>query len=201
MTLVVGVLRDKDAAGILAPLLGRARRVILTAPASPRAAKPEDLRRARAGRAAGRRSRPRWPRRSRWPGGPGRSARLRRGLAVAHRRCACASLAGGDTPCPVENAAEHATSARFLVTRLSRDDRADDALPGARPSRHRRPARAGRAAVAVQPAPGSTTPTARRGADSGGDVSVLADRLEEVGPRASAGGHRQRRDHARRGRG
>jgi dihydrofolate synthase / folylpolyglutamate synthase len=44
MTLVFGVLRDKDAAGILLPLLGRARRVILTAFASPRAVAPADLR-------------------------------------------------------------------------------------------------------------------------------------------------------------
>ena len=44
MTLIFGVLRDKDAAGILQPLLGRARRVILTASASPRAAVPADLR-------------------------------------------------------------------------------------------------------------------------------------------------------------
>jgi dihydrofolate synthase / folylpolyglutamate synthase len=43
-TLIFGVLRDKDAAGILQPLLGRARRVILTASASPRAAAPADLR-------------------------------------------------------------------------------------------------------------------------------------------------------------
>ena len=43
MTLIFGVLRDKDAAGILQPLLGRARRVILTASASPRAAAPADL--------------------------------------------------------------------------------------------------------------------------------------------------------------
>jgi dihydrofolate synthase/folylpolyglutamate synthase len=43
-TLVVGVLRDKDAAGILRPLLARARRVVLTASASPRAAAPDDLR-------------------------------------------------------------------------------------------------------------------------------------------------------------
>jgi dihydrofolate synthase/folylpolyglutamate synthase len=42
-TLIIGVLRDKDAAGILRPLLGRARRVILTAPGSPRAAAPEPL--------------------------------------------------------------------------------------------------------------------------------------------------------------
>jgi dihydrofolate synthase/folylpolyglutamate synthase len=44
MTLVFGVLRDKDAAGILQPLLGRARRVILTTSANPRAASPADLR-------------------------------------------------------------------------------------------------------------------------------------------------------------
>jgi dihydrofolate synthase/folylpolyglutamate synthase len=43
-TFVVGVLRDKDAAGILRPLLDRARRVILTAFGSPRAAAPEQLR-------------------------------------------------------------------------------------------------------------------------------------------------------------
>jgi dihydrofolate synthase/folylpolyglutamate synthase len=44
MTLVLGVLRDKDAAGIVAPLIGRARRVVLTASANPRAARPDDLR-------------------------------------------------------------------------------------------------------------------------------------------------------------
>jgi dihydrofolate synthase / folylpolyglutamate synthase len=43
-TLVFGVLRDKDAAGILQALLGRARRVILTAASNPRAAAPHDLR-------------------------------------------------------------------------------------------------------------------------------------------------------------
>jgi dihydrofolate synthase/folylpolyglutamate synthase len=43
-TFVVGVLRDKDAAGILRPLLVRARRVVLTAFGSPRAAEPEALR-------------------------------------------------------------------------------------------------------------------------------------------------------------
>ena len=42
-TFVIGVLRDKDAAGILGPLLARARRVVLTAFGSPRAAAPEDL--------------------------------------------------------------------------------------------------------------------------------------------------------------
>jgi dihydrofolate synthase/folylpolyglutamate synthase len=43
-TFVLGVLRDKDAAGILAPLLGRARRVVLTSSSNPRAAPPADLR-------------------------------------------------------------------------------------------------------------------------------------------------------------
>jgi dihydrofolate synthase / folylpolyglutamate synthase len=43
-TFVLGMLRDKDAAGILAPLLGRARRVVLTASRNPRAAAPGDLR-------------------------------------------------------------------------------------------------------------------------------------------------------------
>jgi dihydrofolate synthase / folylpolyglutamate synthase len=44
MTLVLGILRDKDAPGIVAPLLGRAHRVVLTASANPRAARPDDLR-------------------------------------------------------------------------------------------------------------------------------------------------------------
>jgi dihydrofolate synthase / folylpolyglutamate synthase len=43
-TFVLGVLRDKDAAGIVAPLLGRAARLVLTKSANPRAAAPEDLR-------------------------------------------------------------------------------------------------------------------------------------------------------------
>jgi dihydrofolate synthase / folylpolyglutamate synthase len=43
-TLVLGVLRDKDAAGIVAPLVGRARRLVLTAAASPRAMPPAALR-------------------------------------------------------------------------------------------------------------------------------------------------------------
>ena len=44
MTLVFGVLRDKDAAGILTPLVDRARHVILTASTNPRAAAPDALR-------------------------------------------------------------------------------------------------------------------------------------------------------------
>jgi dihydrofolate synthase / folylpolyglutamate synthase len=43
-TLVFGVLRDKDASGILAPLLGRIGRVILTASPGPRARPPAELR-------------------------------------------------------------------------------------------------------------------------------------------------------------
>ncbi|MGH7353915.1 MAG: glutamate ligase domain-containing protein, partial [Candidatus Rokuibacteriota bacterium] len=46
LTLVVGILRDKDARGILAPLAPRARRLILTASSNPRAADPETLREA-----------------------------------------------------------------------------------------------------------------------------------------------------------
>jgi dihydrofolate synthase/folylpolyglutamate synthase len=45
MTLVLGVLRDKDGPGILEPLLGRAHRVVLTASGNPRAAQPDELRR------------------------------------------------------------------------------------------------------------------------------------------------------------
>ena len=44
LTLVVGILRDKDARGILAPLVPLARRLILTASSNPRAADPEALR-------------------------------------------------------------------------------------------------------------------------------------------------------------
>jgi dihydrofolate synthase/folylpolyglutamate synthase len=44
ITLVLGVLRDKDAAGIMRPLLARARRVVLTASSNPRAAAPAGLR-------------------------------------------------------------------------------------------------------------------------------------------------------------
>ena len=42
-TFVLGVLRDKDAAGILAPLVGRARRLVLTSSRNPRAAAPAEL--------------------------------------------------------------------------------------------------------------------------------------------------------------
>jgi dihydrofolate synthase/folylpolyglutamate synthase len=44
LTLVFGALRDKDARGMLAVLAPRARRLILTASSSPRAAPPEALR-------------------------------------------------------------------------------------------------------------------------------------------------------------
>lgn len=45
LTLVMGILRDKDAAGILDPLTPLARRLILTRAANPRAEAPETLRR------------------------------------------------------------------------------------------------------------------------------------------------------------
>jgi dihydrofolate synthase/folylpolyglutamate synthase len=44
LTLVFGALRDKDASGMLAALVPRARRLIFTASSSPRAARPEALR-------------------------------------------------------------------------------------------------------------------------------------------------------------
>jgi dihydrofolate synthase/folylpolyglutamate synthase len=46
LTLVFGALRDKDAPGMLAALAPRARRLIVTASSSPRAARPEALRNA-----------------------------------------------------------------------------------------------------------------------------------------------------------
>ncbi len=46
LTLVAGIMRDKDAAGILAPLAPLARRIVLTTVATPRAAPPEALREA-----------------------------------------------------------------------------------------------------------------------------------------------------------
>ena len=43
LTLIFGAFRDKDVAGMLAPLAARARRVIVTASSNPRAAAPETL--------------------------------------------------------------------------------------------------------------------------------------------------------------
>jgi dihydrofolate synthase/folylpolyglutamate synthase len=42
-TLIIGVVADKDARAIVAPLVARAARVIVTAPPSPRALPPEEL--------------------------------------------------------------------------------------------------------------------------------------------------------------
>ena len=105
LTLVFGALRDKDAAGMLAPLAVRARRVILTASSSPRAAAPEALR-------------------AHVPAGPGcveTAASPAEALALAARPprtpilCVAGSLslvgdvlrhvAGGDKPCPIEKPA------------------------------------------------------------------------------------------------
>jgi dihydrofolate synthase/folylpolyglutamate synthase len=104
-TLVLGVLRDKDAAGILGPLLARASRVVLTGFTSPRAVAPAELR-------------PLVP-----PALPCALApTVGEALAVAETDprhpilCVAGSLAlvgdalrhldGGDKPCPVEKAAD-----------------------------------------------------------------------------------------------
>jgi dihydrofolate synthase/folylpolyglutamate synthase len=105
MTLIFGVLRDKNAAGILQPLLGRARRVILTASASPRAVAPADLRALVAG------SRP-----VEIAPTVAEALGLAEAVPGAPLVCVAGSLAlvgaalghldGGDKPCPVENAAD-----------------------------------------------------------------------------------------------
>ena len=105
MTLVFGVLREKDTTGILQPLLDRARRVILTVSANPRAVAPDDLR-------------------ALIPASLPVTAAPSIGEALALAEadssvplvCVAGSLAlvgaalghldGGDKPCPVENAAD-----------------------------------------------------------------------------------------------
>jgi dihydrofolate synthase/folylpolyglutamate synthase len=106
MTLVAGVLRGKDAAGILQPLLGKACRVVLTASSNPRAAAPTDLL-------------PLVP--SSVPATVAPSIAEALGLAeqapASPILCVAGSLAlvgdalrhlggGGDKPCPVENSAD-----------------------------------------------------------------------------------------------
>jgi dihydrofolate synthase / folylpolyglutamate synthase len=104
VTLVFGAFRDKDVAGMLAPLAARARRVILTASSSARAAAPETLR-------------------VHVPSGPERvetAASAAEALALAARAprtpilCVAGSLSligdvlrhvSGDKPCPIENPA------------------------------------------------------------------------------------------------
>jgi len=100
LTLVFGALRDKDARGMLAALAPRARRVILTASSSGRAARPETLRQALpAGTAAE----------------LAESAREALALAAREPRTPIICIAGslsllgdvlratlGDKPCPIE---------------------------------------------------------------------------------------------------
>jgi dihydrofolate synthase/folylpolyglutamate synthase len=102
VTLVFGALRDKDARGMLAALAPRARRVILTASSSVRAARPEALRQALpAGTAAELAD----------------SAREALALAAREPRTPIVCIAGslsllgdvlraaqGDKPCPIEKA-------------------------------------------------------------------------------------------------
>ncbi len=107
VTLIFGALRDKDAAGMLAPLAARARRVILTASSSPRAAPPAEV---RAHVPAGSAS-------VEVAGSPAEA------LALADRTprtailCVAGSLSlvgdvlrlaagGGDNPCPIEKPAD-----------------------------------------------------------------------------------------------
>lgn len=107
VTLVFGVLRDKDVAGMLAPLAARASRVILTSSSSPRAATADALRAA-------------------LPAGMARvemAASPADALALAERAprtpivCVAGSLSlvgdvlrlaagGGDNPCPIEKPAD-----------------------------------------------------------------------------------------------
>jgi dihydrofolate synthase/folylpolyglutamate synthase len=106
LTLIFGAFRDKDVAGMLAPLAARARRVILTAASNPRAATPEMLR-------------------AHVPSGPERietAPSAAEALALAARPprtpilCVAGSLSlvgdvlrvasGGDKPCPIEKPAD-----------------------------------------------------------------------------------------------
>jgi dihydrofolate synthase/folylpolyglutamate synthase len=107
VTLIFGALRDKDAAGMLAPLAERARRVILTPSSSPRTAAPEALR-------------------EHVPAGSARvetAASPGEALALAERAprtpilCVAGSLSlvgdvlrlasgGADNPCPIEKPAD-----------------------------------------------------------------------------------------------
>jgi dihydrofolate synthase/folylpolyglutamate synthase len=105
LTLIFGAFRDKDVAGMLAPLAARARRVILTAASNVRAATPEALR-------------------GHVPPGPERvetAASAGEALALAARPphtpvlCVAGSLSligdvlrhaqGSDNPCPIEKPA------------------------------------------------------------------------------------------------
>ncbi|TMQ14941.1 MAG: bifunctional folylpolyglutamate synthase/dihydrofolate synthase [Candidatus Rokuibacteriota bacterium] len=104
-TFVLGVLRDKDAAGIMTPLLGRAARLVLTKSANPRAAAPEDL------RAVAPAALPVVVTPS-----VSEALALAEGPPATPILCVTGSLAlvgdalragsGGDKPCPVENAAD-----------------------------------------------------------------------------------------------
>jgi dihydrofolate synthase/folylpolyglutamate synthase len=105
LTLVFGALADKDAAGMLGALVPRARRVILTASSSPRAARPEALSAAAPAGAA-----------------VELAANAEEALALAAREprtpilCVAGSLSligdvykratGGDKPCPIEKPAD-----------------------------------------------------------------------------------------------
>src|SRR5262249_29832892 len=172
ITLIFGALRDKDARGMLGALAPRMRRVILTASSSPRAAAPDALRAAVPdGRAV------------EVAGSP------REALALAAREprtpilCIAGSLsllgdvlhpARADKPCPIEQSAD---SMGLLFCRG--------------PLREHRPHLCRRligAATGLLLALGAATAEAQAPqtpvtiGTSGGDVTVIADQLEQVGP-------------------
>jgi dihydrofolate synthase/folylpolyglutamate synthase len=104
-TFVLGVLRDKDAAGILRPLLDRAERVVLTAFDSPRAASPDELRALVPSRVPLDVARSVAEALDRVEAGP-RAPLVCVAGSLALVGDALRHLDGGDRPCPVENTAD-----------------------------------------------------------------------------------------------
>ena len=104
-TFVLGVLRDKDAAGILRPLLDRAERVVLTAFDSPRAAAPDELRALVPSRVPLDVARSVAEALDRVEAGP-RAPLVCVAGSLALVGDALRHLDGGDRPCPVENTAD-----------------------------------------------------------------------------------------------
>ena len=191
MTLVLGVLRDKDAAGHPGRrLLGRARRVVLTASANPRAAS--------AGRAPAARARRRCRstvaslgrRRARRAAGPRGSAGVRGRLALPHRRCL--ALAGRRRYTLFGRNPGHLSTRLRLAMVLMTACLGPAVLPTLSLAQGYRPQPAPSTSRplppcpddAGAPAPGAsaTPPGAVVVPIAGGDVTVIADQLEEVGP-------------------
>ena len=195
MTLVLGVLRDKDAAGILGAARARcARRVVLTAPANPRAAAPERSPRARARRG----------RRSTVAASVGRGARPGRGAPPSRPSCVSpARCRSSATPCARSPEAINLarSKSRLIAWTLFCDEGLSATLEhGTAPSLcvlvaallRDRPRCPRTSAPRLAPVPVVGAHRGRR--RLGRRRPARGDR-----PRPSAGGDRQRRDHARRG--